>query len=225
MECGRKSCEIGLAKGVVIGKTMQIRRCAVLMIELRERLDFDLAALSESGDGLRRATEIVAFAPHLCEEIAVTAAAMATLQDVSSSKWVDFREASERHAEEILQDLLEKGLLVAKGTEVDARDELLRQTHWRSTAAVSHYASRWKGVDTEVMQQRLVESLDGDLLERLGPAPPVVREHTQASERIALPIAPRTPLDALLDRRVTCRNFDPERWLTLEQFAAVMYRA
>src|SRR3982751_5567652 len=204
---------------------MRLRRCAVLMIELRERLEFDLAALSGQGDGLRRVTGFVALIPHLCKEIDLSAEALVALGAFSSSKWIDVREASQHHPEALLQDLLEKGLWIAEGSDVAARDELLRETHWRATSAVAHYASRWNGVDTEAVQQRLAESLDGDLLDRLGPAPPTVHEQTPASERIALPRAPRTPLDTLLDGRVTCRNFDPNRSLTMEQFAAVLYRA
>ena len=154
---------------------MRIRRCAVLMIELRERVEFDFAALSGKGDGLSRATEVVALAPHICKEIEVTVEALPILQRLSSSKWIDFRDASTNHAADMLQDLLEKGLLVAEGSDVAARDELFRETHWRSTSAVMHYASRWQGVDTEAMQQDS-RSPRGDLLERLGPAPPVVRE-------------------------------------------------
>jgi putative peptide maturation dehydrogenase len=203
---------------------MHIRRCAVLMFELRERVEFDLAALSGNGDGLRRTTEVVALAPHLCKEIDVTLDEVSALQELSSSKWTDFHEAEHVRAADILENLLGKGLLVAEGTDVAARDQLFRETHWRSMSAVMHYASRWKGVDTEAVQQRLAESLDGDLLDRLGPAPPVVRERARASERLELPGASRTQLDALLDGRVTCRNFDPGRSLTLEQFAAVLYR-
>ena len=40
-----------------------------------------------------------------------------------------------------------------------------------------------------------------------------------------LPAAKPTPLDTLLDGRVTCRNFDAARALSLDDFAAVLYRA
>ena len=43
---------------------MQVRRCAHLMIEPRERLDFDLSLLASGGTGLRNVVEWIALAPH-----------------------------------------------------------------------------------------------------------------------------------------------------------------
>ena len=45
-----------------------------------------------------------------------------------------------------------------------------------------------------------------------------------AERQIALPRAEPSALDALLDRRVTCRNFDTARALTLAEVGAVLYR-
>src|SRR5690606_21240737 len=69
-----------------------------------------------------------------------------------------------------------------------------------------------------------VETTQGSLLDRLGPAPATVRERASAAERLALPSIAPSPLGDLLDRRVTCRNFDSASTLSLELFAAVLYR-
>jgi putative peptide maturation dehydrogenase len=102
---------------------------------------------------------------------------------------------------------------------------VLRDTHWRNASAAMHFASRWRGVDTEAVEQQYAETATGgDLLEQLGAPPPPVRQRSPASARQRLPAAEASPLDALLDRRVTCRNFDRTRALTLAQFSAVLYR-
>jgi putative peptide maturation dehydrogenase len=88
-----------------------------------------------------------------------------------------------------------------------------------------HYASRWHGVDTEAAERQFAETTEISLLDHLGAAPPLVRERVQANERQPLPRAQASPLDALLDGRVTCRNFDRTRSLSLAEFSAVLYRA
>ena len=204
---------------------MRIRRCAVLMIEPRERIEFDLGLLSCRGNGLRTVLDWIAIAPHLGEEVVMTAAEVAVLGTLSPSRWMELEELAAAHPRVLLDALLEKRLVISESSDADARDRLLRDTHWRTPSAVMHYASRWRGVDTEAVEQQFAETAEGNLLDRLGPAPPPVYERVPASARQLLPTAEPTPLDALLDRRVTCRNFDRARALTLPQFSAVLYRA
>ena len=44
---------------------MRVRRCAVLYLEPRERVEFDLAGLLAGGSGARRHPQWLAHAPHL----------------------------------------------------------------------------------------------------------------------------------------------------------------
>jgi hypothetical protein len=53
---------------------MRIRRCAVLYLEPREEVAFDLDGLLSGGDGLHRTPRWLALAPHLGEEVEVDAA-------------------------------------------------------------------------------------------------------------------------------------------------------
>jgi len=202
---------------------MRVRRCGVVMIEPRERLAFDLKLIAAGGTGLYNITDWVALVPHFSAEFVLSAAEVATLGVLPGSEWTDSAEIAA--APETLESLLDKGLLIGEGTEADQLDRRLRDTEWRPAAAVMHYASRWRGVDTEENQQRFVENFEGDLLDRLGPAPAAVRERVAAAERRALPAAEPSALDRLLDSRVTCRNFDCARSLELADFAAVLYRA
>jgi putative peptide maturation dehydrogenase len=194
------------------------------MMEPRERLEFDLAHLSGGGTGLHLVIDWVALAPHSAEEVVLTAAEAAVLGSLSPSIWIEFTELASERPIETLEVLLEKGMLVEEGTDIADRDQLLRDADWRPASAVMHYASRWRGVDTEELQQRFIEHFEDGLLDRLGPAPPPVRERSQAHERVILPAIERSALDALLDGRVTCRNFDRSRPLAKSRFAAVLYR-
>ena len=53
---------------------MRVRRCGVLMLEPGERIEFDVLDLNTGGSGLRSTATWTAFAPHLADTIAVSAA-------------------------------------------------------------------------------------------------------------------------------------------------------
>ncbi|MHB8680310.1 MAG: nitroreductase family protein, partial [Rudaea sp.] len=158
---------------------MQVRRCAHVMIEPRERLDFDLSLLASGGTGLRNVVEWIALAPHRDEEIVLSADEMAVLGALSPSQWTALDELARTHPHAILQALLEKQLLIAQANgDVGARaaDEFLRDAHWRGLDAVAHRFSRWRDVDTVEAQRRFGEETDQTFLERLGTSPAPVRE-------------------------------------------------
>jgi putative peptide maturation dehydrogenase len=203
---------------------MRLRRCALLHLEPRERLEFDIELLTSGGSGLRDAIEWTILAPHL-PEVTVSAAEVAVLGKISPSQWHELDELAASHPRTFLNALHQKGLLIAEGSPEATRDEMLRNTHWYSAAATMHYASRWHSIDAEAARQQFNETDGGDLLMRLGPPEPVVREHAVPSSRLRLPVAPGSPLEDLLSARVTCRNFDLSQMLTLEQFSTVLYRA
>jgi putative peptide maturation dehydrogenase len=204
---------------------MRVRRCGVLMLEPGEHIEFDLLDFMTGGSGLRSTATWTAFAPHLADTIAVSSTEAAALGVLSPTVWIDEAALVKTHGPELAASLLAKSLVVGEGSEPDLRDRKLRDTEWRTAAAVMHFASRWRGVDTEAIQQRFVEELEGNLLERLGPAPPPVRERADASARRRLEKPERSPLDGLLDGRVTCRNFAADDAMSEADFAAVLYRA
>lgn len=202
-----------------------LRRCSIVLFESREKLVFDLNTLASGGSGLRTLLEWVALAPHLAAEVVVSIEEMTILQAIPSSKWMTLDDVLAAHPRDSVDSLIRNGLLIVETTESDERDSRVRDTHWRSASAVMHYASKWSNVDTEVIEKEFAEIAEGTLLDHLGPAPPAVRERAQARDRLRLPAAEPTSLDALLSRRVTCRNFDASRELTLAQFSAVLFRA
>ena len=142
---------------------MQVCRCAIVALEPREKLEFNLGLVSAGGSGLRKVIDWIALAPHLGEEIVLGNDEVLVLGQVSPSRWTDFDELAKAHPRDALDSLLAKGLLVAEGSVADRRDRVLRDTHWRSASAVMHYASRWRGVDTEAMEQQFTEIGAGEV--------------------------------------------------------------
>jgi putative peptide maturation dehydrogenase len=204
---------------------MRLRRCEILMLEPVERVEFDLELFATRGNGLRSTIGWTAHAPHLGGTVAVSAAEVATLGTLSRMQWSEADVLMQAHGADVVASLVEKGLVIEEDGDVDLRDRRMRAAEWRPASAVMHFASRWDGVDTEAIQQQFAEQMEGDLFEHLGPAPPPVRERAPASDRIGLAKPAPTPLDALLDGRVTCRNFAADRALPREAFAAVLHRA
>lgn len=207
---------------------MQVRRCAHVMLEPRERLDFDLALLASGGTGLQTVIEWTALAPHRDTEVVLTLAEVAVLGALSPSQWLSLDDLAQSHSREILQSLLASGLLIAddaSNTEMRDADQALRDAHWRGLDAIAHRYSRWHEVDTVEAQRRFGEETDQTFLQRLGDAPPQVRERVEPAKRQALTAAGTSALDALLGRRVTCRNYDLAKNLSFADFSTVMYRA
>jgi putative peptide maturation dehydrogenase len=204
---------------------MRMRRCTFVHLEPRERLEFDLELLIEGGNGLRDVLGWVALCPHLDTEVMLSSSEVHALGALSPSQWREHDEIVAEHSPQVVALLHAKHLLLGEGSAIAARDEKLRDTYWRPASAVMHYASRWSGIDAHEALKQITETEGGDLLSKLGAPEPVVREHAAPDARLRLPAPPSSALDDLFALRVTCRNFDLSRSLTLEQFSAVLYRA
>ncbi|MGH8041958.1 MAG: putative peptide maturation dehydrogenase [Rudaea sp.] len=207
---------------------MQVRRCAHVMIEPRERLDFDLALITSGGTGLRAVIEWVALAPHCDTEIVLSPSEVAVLGALSPSQWMALDELAQSHPRDTLQSLLASKLLIGDDDSDAAMrdaDQALRDAHWRGLDAIAHRYSRWHEVDTVEAQRRFGEETDQTFLQRLGDAPPQIRERAEPAQRLPLTAAGDSALDALLARRVTCRNYDLVKKLSLADFSTAMYHA
>ena len=206
---------------------MKIRRCAIVLIEPREKLAFNLESLSNGGDGLDAQIELLALAPHLDGEVPVTAEQVAVLNALVAAPWREFDELAQQHDAHVLEGLLDMGLLIGDGeahAAVRARDDALRAANWHAHSAVAHYFGRWRGVTSgEDLAKSGVYTMS-ELFARLGAPPPHVHERVSAHERIALPQPAPTAVDDLLARRATCRNFDPAKFVDKSTFAQIMRR-
>ena len=203
---------------------MPVRRCAVVMLEPRERAAFDFALLAEGGSGLYSIVEWIALAPHLGVESVVSAEEARVLGELSPSHSIELDELATTHPREVLDALVEKGLLVAEGSDAAARDARVRNTYWRPAAAVMHATSRWQGVDSRQRAREFAAHSDKPILDHLGAPPLPARERVAREQRQSLPTPEPTPFDALLLKRVTCRNYDTTRALGLAEFSAVLHR-
>jgi putative peptide maturation dehydrogenase len=206
---------------------MQVRRCAHLLIEPRERLDFDLARVFAGGTGLSKVREWIALAAHRDGEHALTDAELAALGAVSPASWTERDALIVEHDEAVVDALLERGLLLSDQpahATLREHDETVRGSNWRGPSAVLHRHTRWRGIDTLEAERRFADETDCKFLDRLGPPQPLVRERAAAAQRIALTPADDGALEDLVGTRVTCRNFDPGRPIAAKDFATILFR-
>jgi putative peptide maturation dehydrogenase len=202
----------------------------MVLVEPRESIDFDLAELALGETGVRERLGWLALAAHCDEEIPLDAAEVAALGALSPGHWQSLDELSQRHSRAVLEALLAKGLLIAQepvdesSRQFAQADDAVRAVHWRGLSAVAHRHTRWRDVDSEAIERLFSEASPQTFLERLGPALPVVLERTPTASRLLLEKPSPSSLDALMDRRVTCRNYDAAP-LSFGAFSAVLYRA
>lgn len=205
---------------------MKIRRCAVLFLEPREDIAFDLGELLNGGDGLRRNRRWVALAPHVGEEVEVDADARELLGQLSPSQWIDARTLG-TSAPAALVHLLASGLVIGEGKRHATwreRDEAQRATYWHPLGATLHAFTRWSGVDAVQNMKDSGTETAVQMREVLGAPPVEAARRGDAAAQLKLPRIEPTGFDHLLARRVTCRNFDAARAMPFDLFAQVMQR-
>jgi putative peptide maturation dehydrogenase len=202
----------------------------MVLVEPRETIEFQLLQLLNGETGMREHLGWLALAAHCDEEIPLDAVEVVALGALLPSHWQSLDELSQRHPRAVLDALLVKGLLIAQdpSDETSRRfaqaDDAVRSVHWRGLSAIAHRHTRWRDVDTEEAERLFSEASPQTFLERLGPAPSVVGESTSVAPRVPLEKPSPSSLDALMDRRVTCRNFDAAP-LPQDAFSAVLHRA
>jgi len=201
---------------------MRVRRCAVLFLEMREEVRFDLGSLLAGGAGKRRVRRCMAIAPHLDVDVEIYAAERELLAGFSSIEWA---EVTVLQKSPNFERLLRAGLVIVQDGEFPVhrqRDEQVRAGHWWALAQLFCQRGRWHGVERASGRDDELVTAEG-LRRRFGPPPVHATERTDHHRRLSLPRADPGGFDALLGRRATCRNFDGKP-LGCELFAQMLER-
>ncbi|MCW4456562.1 putative peptide maturation dehydrogenase [Flavobacterium sp. MXW15] len=200
---------------------MEVRRCASVYFEPREQVQLDLSQLLAGTNGMVRTVSWYALAPHLETPVPVSEQQMLLLGRLSSLQWQPVEPASV----EALADLVRLGLVIdsrAQDCAFACADAEVRKDNWWPLAALLHRQGRWQSVDSvEALESAGLVTLEG-LRDRLGAPPP--SGPSGDCRVLPLPVPARTPFDALLACRATCRNFDTGRGLELELLSQMLKR-
>ena len=205
----------------------RVRRCAVVMIEPRERLALDVRGLLAGENALASEMSSVALAPHLGGEVELDEEKLTALMRIGETPWLPIAELARTVPANVAARLLDKGLLIGDGeshASLRERDDAIREGYWRPLSAVAHYFSRWSdtGVDEDarITRHRSITDLVGEY----GLPPPHLTERATHDARLRLPPARDSALDALFRKRATCRNFDTGTALTQDQLGDLLQR-
>ncbi|MBN8716087.1 MAG: putative peptide maturation dehydrogenase [Stenotrophomonas sp.] len=205
---------------------MRVRRCAVVWLEPRELATFQLDDLLAGGTGVVSRLAWFAHAPHLGAAIEIDQAHVALLGAVGPVDWVGRDMLEARFGVEAVAALLAMQLLLQEpGVQEQAlADARFRAQGWHPPAAVAHMAARWEAIDGPAgMAEQGLDSNEG-LLQQHGLPPPPESPVPEGAPLHVLPRPARDGFDALLDARITCRNYDPQASIPLEVFSGIMAR-
>lgn len=207
---------------------MRVRRCTTLWFESREVAEFDLDRLLAGSTGITTRLQWFAHAPHLAEPVPVDEGDLLLLGGAGPATWIESTPLRARHGARRVRRLLQAGVLVGDSPAWEAQralDDRYRSLHWHGLAAAWHAASRWQGVDAPARVEEAGIRSSTDLRTLHGPPPPALVDRGEPAGRIKLRRARQTALDALLDARTTCRNFEERRLLPRAALAQVLERS
>jgi len=206
---------------------MQLRRCAVLLIEPREHLEFDLRVLFQGDAAFATRIAWVALAPHVDGEIELTDADLPILAHVGETLWLDRETLPAAFDPARVDALLDAGILIGDQPAHAAhrkRDERVRDAHWRPLSAVAHAFSRWQGQRADIDPGTDGFANVREMVEALGAPPPETISRAPASAHIALPMPRRSGIDKVLLSRYTGRNYDLAATLPITTVARLLQR-
>ncbi len=205
---------------------MLVRRCAIVMIEPRERLDFDLTVLFRGEGAFATHIEWLALAAHLDQPVVLSIADLELLGRFGETLWIDRSSLPTDLSQTGIDTLLTAGLLIADSIHPEHRhrDERVRATHWRALSALTHIHSRWH--DINAIRDSTAGYTDiRDMVAQLGPPPPETIDRRPTDARITLPAAPSDRLDPILHARYTGRNYDSRAVLPLATASRLLQRS
>lgn len=200
---------------------MKYRRCHAVAVIPEEQTVFSLESLISGGAGIEYKRRIRIYAAHLDAICTLELPACILLLESSAEEWAPMPEDPDSLA--LVTQLVELGLLVLdeeSGDRAVESDRHVRNNHWWPLSAIHYRHSRWDGIDSvgemESNQMLTVQ----DLVRKLGAPPPEAPPRQPGA--VALPRLSDDATCMLPVQRVTCRNFDRSRALSLSSLAEML---
>ncbi len=206
---------------------MLIRRCTHIMIELDAEPRFALESLLSGGDGLDKTPRWLAYTAHLDAPVPLNLEAMQLLQSIDADKPRAMPELLAQYPESLIRGLLASGLLLSDEAEHASwreRDQVARDVAWWPPAAIAMAQGRWRDTDIGERNERGLMMSSQDMVDAFGVAPEPEYRRTENTASIALSKPKKTAFNELLAKRKTCRNFDPDTFITSEDLATMLHR-
>ncbi|HET7932351.1 MAG TPA: putative peptide maturation dehydrogenase [Rhodanobacteraceae bacterium] len=214
-------------QGLTMDTVVRVRRTRGLHLEPVDRAKIDVAAMLAGGRFLDIQHHWQGLAPETGRKVVVEAADLATLLSIGEADWTAWSEAVALVGAPALQRLVDAGLLEVTGSSTPPDAERLRdeqQQFWHPLNRLLHAFSRWSRADPEANRRQARFDAVEDMVRRCGLPPPHFHRRADAVARAVLDEPERTPIDDLLERRATCRNFDLSWAVPTAQMSALLKR-
>ncbi len=200
---------------------MKYRRCHAVAVLPEEQTVFSLESLISGGDGIEYERRIRVYSAHLDTIFTLELPACMLLLESSAEEWAPMPEDPERGA--LVAHLVELGLMMLDeglGGRAVESDRRIRNNYWWPLSAIHYRHSRWDGIDSvgEMESNQMLTAQD--LVRKLGAPPPEAPLRQPGA--VALPRLSDDAACMLPVQRVTCRNFDRSRALSLSSLAEML---
>ncbi len=220
------------SKGNSAGLRKTVKRHHLCFLWLRDRYSLGVDELLRGEISIFRGNELVAADLLAQTEHLISEAELEILAGVPSTRWIEVDRLKERFDEEVIDHLIEKGLLLASDVPEAAsarrRDEEIAASRWEPYAALYHFMSVWGDVGLqEGDADRWDAYLNGGeglnrVVARYG-KPPAPFLSVLGAEAVPLPlvederIASRWPAE-----RKTTRVFDRDGAMSLADLSSLL---
>jgi putative peptide maturation dehydrogenase len=206
---------------------MQIQRCAQIMVELDNEQRFSLESLLSGGDGLDKMPRWMVYTAHLDAPVQVSLSELQALEKIDAETTISDIELIQHHGEILIRGLLSKGLLLSDEEDhaaLRARNQVVREIAWWPPAAIAMAQGRWRDTDIGARNERGLMMSSQEMVDAFGAAPEPEYLRTENTASVPLTKPKTTPFNALLAKRKTCRNFDPEQAIAADDLATMLHR-
>ena len=215
-----------------------VKRAAGLCAVFEETREHSLDAVLVGGSPIIRHTRIAVFSPVSELVVYVDPADFLQLSGIPSGIWTSKRKliASGAISTPTLNFLIKRGFVLSDLTDGDAggfhgRNERYLELAWNSWAAAYHFSSRWDLIEStefttnsgtrNAPKGRSTKSFKRHIA-HFGPPPRNADSLPKEAPVIPLPKSTDNDLTKLLKRRRSCRDFDAERALPIEQIGTLL---
>lgn len=189
--------------------------------------ELSLSELLTGAAGLAFRTEWRGLTPFMQDELPLSFDDLAVINSIPAEEGADRDGLAIRFGPDRVDRLIDAGLLLGDHPEhewLHRRDEAIAATGWWRLAALAQGQGRWHGVDIAEDEAREGRRTLEKMTQESGMLPPEVLETRPRETWQRLPAPRKTGLDELLAQRATCRNFDPDFCLPLEDLSALLHR-
>ncbi len=178
--------------------------------------ELDISNIAEGGLGIRHKPYWLAYSRDGAAPQSVTSENMILLNSLNPGIKYPKTSLDSLYGEDRIQGLIDQKLLC------EATDSLPDHHDWDPLARLYYNNARWNETNLDGTEFAQSATLNHYLSNGRNSAPPLTYLPNQAKSSIPLPSGTFNDFDSLLRKRRTCRQFDSNRFVSLQDFSSIL---